>query len=135
VKRWHERRSCLLRSAHKNVELELTLGNRGQVKRRVHARTRARTHARAHPPIPPSLPPPTPPPPPTESAPKTFLPLLSPQTTAFFTSVLSLSGFVREPRCSSRTRRPGIRSFAVGLLTTGWVHMYPAIFPRFRFLY
>jgi hypothetical protein len=34
---------------------ELTLGNRGQIKRRVHARTHARTHARA--PLPPRPPP------------------------------------------------------------------------------
>jgi hypothetical protein len=67
---------------HHSRAKELTLGNRGQAKRRVHARTHARKHVH-------------PPPPPTESAPKTFLPLLSPQTTAFFTSVLSISGFVR----------------------------------------
>jgi hypothetical protein len=46
---------------------KLTLGNRGQIKRRVHARTHAHTHARTHartcapPPSPPPLPPPSPP--------------------------------------------------------------------------
>jgi hypothetical protein len=82
----------------------LASGNRGQVKRRVHARTHARPSPRAPPrapplsPLPPLPPSPSPllPPPPTESAPKTFLPLFSPQT-----SVLSISGFVREPRCSN----------------------------------
>jgi hypothetical protein len=119
----------------------LTLGIRGQVKRRVYARTHAGTaHARAPlpprpslsplplppPPLPPSPPNliPPPPTPPTESAPKTFLPLTSPQTTAFFTSVLSISRFAREPRYSgARTRRPAraalLRSFAEGLTTTG----------------
>jgi hypothetical protein len=87
---------------------KLPFGNRGQVKRRVRARTHARTHARAplpprpapRAPPPPPLPPPSPsslslPPPPNT----TFLPLLSPQTT-FFTSVLSIPGIAREPRCS-----------------------------------
>jgi hypothetical protein len=76
----------------------LTLGNRGQAKRRVHARAPL-------PPRPAPLPPPSPP-----SLP--FLPLSPPpQTQHFshctplrqllFTSVLCISGFVREPRCSN----------------------------------
>jgi hypothetical protein len=73
----------------------LTLGNRGQVKRRVHARTCAPPPAPRAPPPPPlpppspsslTLPPPSPPPPQHNT---TFLPLISPQTT-FFTSVLHI---------------------------------------------
>jgi hypothetical protein len=60
------------------VERTLTLGNRGQVKRRVHAHTHARTHVRPSPraprPSPPPPPPPSPsslslPPPPTHPTP------------------------------------------------------------------
>jgi hypothetical protein len=74
--------------AHKcSHSTQLTLGNRGQVKRRVHARTHVRPSPRA----------PLPPPTPLSPLPKkTFLPLLSPQITAFFSSVLFISGFVRD---------------------------------------
>jgi hypothetical protein len=88
----------------------LSLGNWGQVKRRVHARTHARTCApppapRAPPPpplspLPPIHPYPSPhPPPPPPQHNTTFLPLLYPQTT-FFTSVLSISGIARG-RCQN----------------------------------
>jgi hypothetical protein len=90
---------------------KLTLGNMGLVKRRVHARTtHARTHAGAHVrPSPPSSPlpplPPSPSSPPTESAPKkgppTALLRQCYRQPLFFASVPSISGFVRELRCSN----------------------------------
>jgi hypothetical protein len=107
---------------------ELTLGNRGEVKRRVHARVHARTHARAPlPPRPapslpfPPLPPPSPPPPPQGIRPN--LPFTSSDNVFFFPSVLSISGFAREPRCTI-IRGTVIRSFDEGLTTTGWVPRY-----------
>jgi hypothetical protein len=81
-------------AARYTTQLQLALGNRGQVKRRVHART----HARAPPP---PRPPRSPPPPPGEKrgfAPRAQdLPFTSTSSDGahFFNPFLSISGFVR----------------------------------------
>jgi hypothetical protein len=93
----------------------LTSGSRGQVERRVRACVRALPHPTPHG---------------IRGTHTAFLPLLSPQTTAFFTSVLSISGFVREPRCSnSVTWNPQLRRGA----HHNWVGK-SGYSPMFRFL-
>jgi hypothetical protein len=89
----------------------LTLGNRGQVKRRVHACTHARTHVRR-----------APPPQKTHTTQQHFshcFLLRQPLFLPLFSPYRDSSG-----SRGARTWRPVIRSFAEGLTTTGWVPRY-----------